>query len=235
MQIWGGVMPPFFYLHVIPYLQSAGNKRQIQKGAPVAVKQALGTAAALVVVFSLSCSYDPEPIGCQFRVESTGLTTVAGIDISPLDSLTAPDRQEIADSLDSGFCPVTISVNISAVNNTTESVLIQELEWISTGEVGGNKEYLCSGEMLYPVRVEPGENRNIAAGISFNAAVLYGEYSSEEIIDFLWATGGPGRIIRDSEHLGRLSLEEAFVTQDTRHGLIDGAGPFTIGLQWVQP
>jgi len=188
-----------------------------------------------MVIYSVSCSYDPEPVGCQFRLESTGLTTVAGIDISLLDSLTAPDKQEIADSLDSGFCPVTISVNISVANGTAESVRVQELDWMNTGEVGGNKEYLCSGELLYPVRVDPGENLNIPAGISFNASTLYGEYSSEEIIDFLWATGGPGRIIRDSEHLGRLSLEDAFVTQDTRHGLIDGAGPFTIGLLWVQP
>jgi len=201
--------------------------------------------SALVLLFASipflsSCSYDPEPIGCSFRVEATGGLRIGGVSMAPYSeegSLPSDSVLSIiTDSLDSGHCPLEFGVSVMARNdNTRGEVIIDDFDWTCQVSIAGNIEEIDSGELSGYIKINPGDPRNILCIISINAAqVLYGDYSQDQIMSLCYALGGENRALRDADHLGRVSIQ-GFVTEETPHGLIDNRGPFLVNLNWIQP
>ncbi len=190
-----------------------------------------------ILITSASCVSDPvSMMGCHFRIESTSDFHLAGIDLSDLEELDVNQTETVTAALESGDCQVAFVVNIAARNpDNTGDVTIQDFDWDALVVAQGLYKYACSGGITSSVTLGDDETLLIPGALSFDAAdMLYPDISAEGIIEMCLALGGKNRNLRDSDHLGRLTLEVT-LAEDTPLGLILVVEPVTVGLDWVQP
>ena len=207
------------------------EKRKMKKKMPVVL-------SVLVALFAFACNYDPSPVGCRFRVNSIGTFEVAGILINSygLDTLETDDRATIVAALEDGDCPVEFVLNIEVHNmESSGHTLIERFDW-SARIAAGNRQYMVnSGEIPGRIKVDASQTERICVMVSFNAADLWGEdFTTSEIIDLCLDLGlNDNRIVRNNQHLGRVTVE-AGISEDTPHGYIH-AESVVIDLDWTQP
>ncbi|MCK5132893.1 MAG: hypothetical protein KAR40_12155 [Candidatus Sabulitectum sp.] len=194
--------------------------------------------SVLVALFAFSCNYDPSPVGCSFRVNSIGTFKVAGIKLNGYgaDTLATDDRAYIVTALEDGDCPVEFVLNIEVHNmESSGHTLIEKFDW-SARIAAGNRQYVAdSGEIPERIKVDASQTETICVMVSFNAADLWGDdFTTSEIIDLCLDLGlDDNRIVRNNQHLGRVTVEVG-ISEDTPHGYIH-AESVVIGLDWIQP
>jgi len=180
----------------------------------------------------------------RFRVENTQDFHLCGIPVGDLGSLNLEQTAQVVSYWVQGQCPVdfTLGVGIKNPNVSSEWVMgfpltLARLDYdvymnTEAGSGAGNVQVASgafTGEFGLP---ETGEIVVLGLDLSFDAFTLMQFLGPNGVIDLILAVGGVSGNIRDSEHLGRLSLF-AIPEVESPLGSMRWEDGFWVGLDWT--
>ncbi len=180
----------------------------------------------------------------RFRVEKTSEFTLCGIPLDDLGSLNVEQTAQVLFHWLQGECPVDFNLGVGMKNLNIGSrwvegfpltlvrmdydVFLDPLE-----EPGEDSVQVATGVFTGEFGIpDDGSIVVLDLGVTFDAFDLLEILGPEGVIDLMLAVGGIDGDIRDSEHLGRLSLF-AIPRIESPLGSMVWEDGFTIGLDWT--
>ncbi len=205
----------------------------------------LAAVTVLVLVGSACDATGPLALlWARFRVENTSSASVCGIPIDELSSLSAEQTAQVLFYWLQGECPVDMTLGLGVKNPNISSewldgfpLTLASLDYdvfLDTDEGGevSNVQVatgLFTGEFGIP---ESGEVVVLDLGLTFDAFDLMEALGPEEVVGLLLAVGGISGDIRDSEHLGRVSVFAVPEVTSPFGSMVWEEG-FWVGLDWT--
>jgi hypothetical protein len=180
----------------------------------------------------------------RFRVEDTSEFTLCGIPLDDLGSLSAEQTAEVLFYWLQGECPVDFNLGVGMKNLNIGSQWVEgfpltlvrldyDVFLDPLDEPGGDSVQVATGVFTGEFGIpEDGRIVVLGLGVSFDAFDLLEILGPEGVIDLMLAVGGIDGDVRDSEHLGRLSLF-AVPEVDSPLGSMVWEDGFSIGLDWT--
>ncbi len=180
----------------------------------------------------------------RFRVENTQSVSICGIPVDELETLSLEQAATVLSYWLQGQCPVDMTVglgvknpNISAQWITAVPLTLASLDYdvyLDTDAGSGVSRTqvatgLFTGEFGVP---ETGEVVVLDLGLGFDAFELLEVLGPEEVVSLILAIGGLSGDIRDSDHLGRVSMFMVPEVQSPFGSMVWEEG-FWVGLDWT--
>jgi len=180
----------------------------------------------------------------RFRVENTQSVSICGIPVDDLESLTFEQAATVLTYWLQGQCPVDMTVGLGVKNPnisdqwiTAVPLTLVSLDYdvyldtdagpgVSRTQVATG---LFTGEFGVP---ETGEVVVLDLGLGFDAFELLEVLGPDEVISLVLAIGGVSGDIRDSDHLGRVSMFMIPEVQSPFGSMVWEEG-FWVGLDWT--
>ncbi len=180
----------------------------------------------------------------RFRVEETSEFTLCGIPLDDLESLSPEQTADVLFYWLQGECPVDFNLGIGMKNLNIASQWVEGFPltlvrldydvFLDPGDQPrGDSVQVATGVFTGEFGIpEDGRIVVLDLGVSFDAFDLLEILGPAGVIDLMLAVGGIDGDIRDSEHLGRLSLF-AVPEVDSPLGSMVWEDGFSIGLDWT--
>ncbi|MFO7627247.1 MAG: hypothetical protein R6V62_08320 [Candidatus Fermentibacteraceae bacterium] len=180
----------------------------------------------------------------RFRVENTQSVSICGIPVDDLDNLSLEQAATVLSYWLQGQCPVDMTVGLGVKNPNISSQWLAALPltlarldydvFLDTDDGPGvtNTQVatgLFTGEFGIP---ESGEVVVLGLGLGFDAFELMEVLGPEEVIGLILAIGGISGDVRDSDHLGRVSMFVVPEVQSPFGSMVWEEG-FWVGLDWT--
>jgi hypothetical protein len=180
----------------------------------------------------------------RFRMENTQSVSICGVPVDELESLSLEQAAIVLSYWLQGQCPVDMTLGLGVKNPNISSQWINALPltlasldydvYLDTDagpEVSRTQVAtgLFTGEFGIP---ETGEVVVLDLGLGFDAFELLEVLGPEEVVSLILAVGGVSGDIRDSDHLGRVSMFVVPEVQSPFGSMVWEEG-FWVGLDWT--
>lgn len=180
----------------------------------------------------------------RFRVENTQSVSICGIPVDELETLSLEQAATVLSYWLQGECPVDMTVglgvknpNISTQWITAVPLTLASLDYDVFLDTDAGPEVsrtqvatgVFTGEFGVP---ETGEVVVLGLGLGFDAFELLEVLGPDEVISLILAVGGISGDVRDSDHLGRVSLFVVPEVQSPFGSMVWEEG-FWVGLDWT--
>ena len=180
----------------------------------------------------------------RFRVENTQSVSICGIPVDELETLSLGQAATVLSYWLQGQCPVDMTVGLGVKNPNISSNWITALPltlasldydvFLDTDAGPGVTRTqvatgLFTGEFGIP---ESGEVVVLGLSLGFDAFELLEVLGHDEVISLILAIGGVSGDIRDSDHLGRVSMFVVPEVQSPFGSMVWEEG-FWVGLDWT--
>jgi len=201
---------------------------------------------AILVLLASGCdSTGPMALlWARFRVENTQSVTICGIPVDELETLSLEQAATVLSYWLQGQCPVDMTVGLGVKNPnisyqwiTAVPLTLASLDYdvyldTDAGPDVGRAQVatgMFTGEFGVP---ETGEIVVLDLGLGFDAFELLEVLGPYEVIDLILAIGGVSGDVRDSDHLGRVSMFVVPEVQSPFGSMVWEEG-FWVGLDWT--
>lgn len=180
----------------------------------------------------------------RFRVENTQSVSICGIPVDELETLSLEQAATVLSYWLQGECPVDMTVglgvrnpNISTQWITAVPLTLASLDYDVFLDTDSGPEVsrtqvatgVFTGEFGVP---ETGEVVVLGLDLGFDAFELLEVLGPDEVISLILAVGGISGDVRDSDHLGRVSLFVVPEVQSPFGSMVWEEG-FWVGLDWT--
>lgn len=180
----------------------------------------------------------------RFRVENTESVSICGIPVDELETLSVEQAATVLSYWLQGECPVDMTVglgvknpNISTQWITAVPLTLARLDYDvyldTDGGPGVSRTQVATGVFTGEFGVpETGEVVVLGLGLGFDAFELLEVLGPDGVISLILAVGGVSGDVRDSDHLGRVSM---FVIPEVQSpfGSMVWEDGFWVGLDWT--